>query len=464
MSCSFVQSKSGVSISGDTVGATFTSAITAGNGLLAAVTYIDPNSNGNPYPSIAVADSFGAWPEVKSNGVPLGGDLVTKIFFIPYCKAGPNGAVNATASVPGLMFITIHEVAPNAGEIFTFDSSGIAWGIGWDNIFSTGGSNHIQAIPGSLFSGDGYVMLVFVQRSSAGINPTASGMTGREYQQNTTAVGSLAILGSQATLDEVGTLSAGAGVFADPVWSSPSSIVDAIIISIASTPAIADPPVSGYAPTNEFPVAQTVTLTQDQGLEIRYTTNGSTPTSGSTLYTSPISIGAGTTTLKAIAVQPASGWPPGFWTDSSVATWVFDIFTGTITNPSNIIDGDDTTFAELTCAGATADTVAVKVDGLMGTLGATGHLNFDFEVTQNDLVAPSQTLAAWNVIADIGGTLTVVATGAVGAGVVARAVVSHSLAPGVDASTIVGRVQAICQIPGSSGGVKVRVYAIDLTI
>lgn len=463
MSVAFVQSKSAVSLSGDSVSATFTSNITAGNGLLAAVTYIDPNSNGNPYPTIACSDSFGSWAEVKSNGVPLGGDLLTKLFFIPYCKAGPNGAVLALASAPGLMFISIHEFSPNSGEIFTFDSSGFNWGIGWDGSFSSPFGTAIQNSPPASHNTDAYAFLVFAARSG-NIDPTISAMNAREYIPNTTPVGSLGggVLGSQATYDEIGNFFGGA-LTINPIWSFPSSIVNAILVTIASIPAVADAPTSGYAPTNEFPVAQTVTLTQDQGLEIRYTTNGTTPTSGSTLYTSPISIAA-TTTLKAIAVQPASGWPPGFWTNSSVATWVFDIFTGTVTNPGNMIDGDDSTFAELICNGVTGDTVAVKVDGLLGTLGATGHLNFDFEVTENDLVAPSQTLAAWNLIADIGGTLTVVATGAVGAGTTSRAVVSHTLAPGVDASTIVGRVQAICQIPGSSGGVKVRVYAIDLVI
>jgi hypothetical protein len=49
-------------------------------------------------------------------------------------------------------------------------------------------------------------------------------------------------------------------------------------------------------------VPQAVTITADAGVSIYYTTDGSTPTTGSTLYTGPFNISA-TTTVKAIAVR-----------------------------------------------------------------------------------------------------------------------------------------------------------------
>lgn len=464
MSCSFVQSKSAHSISGSSVSATFGSNITRGNGLLAAVTYIDPNETGNPYPTLSVADSFGAWSPERSSAVALGGDILTQLFFVPFCQAGPNGAVVATSTAPGLMFISIHEVAPDAGEIFKWDSDGINSGIGWDSDFSFPFGTLIQTLPGSQYTGDGYAMLVFAQRSSAGINPTVSGMTGREYEQNTTPVGSIGggVLGSQATFDSVGALSFGVSLPENPVWSSPSSIVNAVLITIASRPAVASAPTTN-AGTGEYSAAVTVVLSQAEGLDIYYTTDGTTPTPSSTHYTGPFVVSE-STTVKAIAHQVSTAiYPASFWTDSSVATWELDVYTGTCANPQNIIDGDDTTFATLTCNGSTGDTVAVKANMMNGTTGGPASLKIDFEVTQNDLVAPSQTDPAWKVSGFIGGVETVLASAAPGAGVVARNVVSLAVSAGVSASTLAAKISALCEIPGSSGGVVVKVYGAYLT-
>lgn len=460
MSCSFVQSKSAHSTSGNTVSATFTSNIARGNGLLAAVTYIDPNNSSNPYPTITVRDTPGFWIPRRSNGMPLGGDIWTGMFFIPYCQAGPNGAVIATSTAPGLMFISIHEAAPDAGQIFQWDSDGVNSGIGWDSDFSFPFGTLIECLPGSQFTADGYGFLVFAQRSSAGINPTVSGMTSREYEQNTTPVGSIGggVLGSQATLDLVGALTAGPSLVENPVWSSPSSIVNAILLTIASTPAVASPPTTDH-PTGEYNAHQTVALSQAEGLDIYYTTDGTTPTSGSTHYTGPFTVSE-PTTVKAIAHQTSTViYPAAFWTDSSVATWVLDIFTGACANPGNIIDGDDTTFATLTCGGAAGDIVAVKANMMNGTTGGPGDLVVDFEVTQNDLVAVGQTLPAWEVVAILGGVETVIASGAPGDGVVARRLALHTIPSGTSAPTMAAKIAAICQIPGSSGGVALKIYA-----
>jgi hypothetical protein len=456
---SFVQSKSAMSASGDVVSETFTSALLGGTGLLAAVTWIDPNNNATPYPTIIVNDTaHGVWTPSVASRAGLGADILTQVFFIPYSKIGANGAVVATADAPGLMFISIHEISPNAGEIFIPDLSGINWGIGWDSYFSFPYGNLIRTAGGSsTHNVTQYGLLVFATRSGS-INPTCSGMSAREYVPNTTAVGSLNVLGSQATFDLIANFFSGA--FQEtPIWSYPSSIVNAVMLTLASIPAVADAPTGMGG--GEYPAAQTVTLTQDQGLDIRYTTDGSTPTSASTLYTGPISITT-TTTVKAIATQPATGWPPGFWASSSVVTGVYDIFTGICLNPTNVIDGDDTTFATLTCSGSPGDVVAVRANLMNGTTGGTGHLKVDFEVTQNDLVAPSQTLPAWKVSAFIGGTETVLASAIPGAGIVARNTVSLAVSAGVSAPTLAAKISAICQIPGSTGGVQLKVYGAYL--
>ncbi len=64
---------------------------------------------------------------------------------------------------------------------------------------------------------------------------------------------------------------------------------------------IAPAPVIDLA-SNTFYEAQTVTITAEAGMEIRYTLDGSEPTAESTLYTAPLTISE-TATLKAIAVK-----------------------------------------------------------------------------------------------------------------------------------------------------------------
>lgn len=65
---------------------------------------------------------------------------------------------------------------------------------------------------------------------------------------------------------------------------------------------------------------QSVTLTAEGASSIRYTTNGSTPTCSSTLYSSPISVSS-TTTIKAISCYPNSN-------ASGVATFTYTISAG----------------------------------------------------------------------------------------------------------------------------------------
>lgn len=98
-----------------------------------------------------------------------------------------------------------------------------------------------------------------------------------------------AILGTRA-------LSARDRAFVKDGFSAPISVLASILDNIAVALPSFSPPAGAYGPT------QSVALSSPTaGAKIYYTTNGSTPTTGSTLYSSPISVSS-SETIKAIAV------------------------------------------------------------------------------------------------------------------------------------------------------------------
>jgi hypothetical protein len=95
----------------------------------------------------------------------------------------------------------------------------------------------------------------------------------------------------------------------------------------ASAPTTSVPTFS--VPGGSYSTSQSIVLSSTtQGATIYYTTNGTTPTAASTVYSTPIVAGTGTTTIEAIAV--ANGFPP-----SAVATATYIVGGTTAVNFSN---------------------------------------------------------------------------------------------------------------------------------
>jgi hypothetical protein len=155
----------------------------------------------------------------------------------------------------------------------------------------------------------------------------------------------------------------------------------AALVSGVGTPAppAGSPTFSVAAGT--YTTIQTVTISDTTtGAAIYYTTNGSTPTTSSTLYSGPITVGA-SETITAIAT--ATGYAPSpvasvVYTINlpPAATPTFSVAAGTYTTPQTVTISDTTTGATIyyTTNGTAPTTGSTKYTGPV-TVGVTETIN-----------------------------------------------------------------------------------------
>ena len=145
--------------------------------------------------------------------------------------------------------------------------------------------------------------------------------------------------------------------------ATPSGVASSLY-TISVQPTAAAPTLNPAPGT--YAAAQTVTLTDNlPGAKIYYTTNGTTPTSASRVYSGPISVAA-TTTIKAIAA--ATGY-----TTSSVTSGVYTIGTPPANPPTfSPAPGSFTAAQSVKLADSTAGaTIHYTTDGTTPTPGST---------------------------------------------------------------------------------------------
>lgn len=122
--------------------------------------------------------------------------------------------------------------------------------------------------------------------------------------------------------------------FVKSAFSLPIAALADVLDNIAVVTPVFSPAAGSYGPTQSVTIS---TLTA--GAKIFYTTNGSTPTTGSTLYSGPISV-ASSETVKAIAVTTGTHnsavASAAYVINGAVATPTFSPVAGTYTGTQSV--------------------------------------------------------------------------------------------------------------------------------
>jgi N-acetylneuraminic acid mutarotase len=163
--------------------------------------------------------------------------------------------------------------------------------------------------------------------------------------------GPATVSGSTLTITGVGTVVAAANQAGNANYAAATQVTQSIVVNVigvAATPTFS--PVAG-----SYTAAQTVSISDTTaGATIYYTTNGTTPTTSSTVYSGPIAVSS-TETLEAIAT--ATGY-----STSAVASAAYTI--SIPTNPVPAISGISPAFTD---AGGAVFTLTVNGSGFIAS-------------------------------------------------------------------------------------------------
>jgi alpha-tubulin suppressor-like RCC1 family protein len=244
-------------------------------------------------------------------------------------------------------------------------TSGIIWAWGFNASGQVGDGTYLTRLNSVKVTEAGYAWKTgtpvpsvltgtYSQNQTVTLSSATSGATIRYTTDGTDPTSTSTIYTSALSITGTTTLKAKA---------TSSLLADSNIQTTVYTMKVASPTFSPVGGT--YTTAQTVTLaTTTPGATIRYTTDGTTPTSSSTAYTSPLLIGT-TTTLN------GAGFLSGY-TASDTATAVYTLNLGTLAAPG-MSPGAGTAVGSVTVtvSGPTGATLTYTTDGTDPTAAAT---------------------------------------------------------------------------------------------
>ncbi len=223
-----------------------------------------------------------------------------------------------------------------------------------------------------------------------------------------------------------------------------------IVFSGSIAPTVATPTIT---PSDEdiFTTDEIALACATSGADIYYTTDGSTPTEASTLYTVPFTLAIGSHTVKAIGVKVG-------YTDSVVLTKAYEVISSQVVTPVISPDGGAVTDEDLitiTCATAGADIRytlnGVDPDGSSILYAAP----FPLSPSPVDLTTPSLWAGAWTFDTSAGlnqitsGTSNIM--GAVNSAVGGNTLLDYAAAQGISGSGAFGTTSTVTKLIRTAG-------------
>ena len=274
-----------------------------------------------------------------------------------------------------------------------------------------GGLNSVLTIPGSLANGASVNVNIALNLARAGtysfnaavettgtlaVATPAMSPPGATYQASQSVSLSTTTVGAAIRYTTNGTTpTAASTLYSSPVSMTQTTTLKAIaILSGWANSAVGTgvytlqaPPPTISPNGGSFVTSQAVTLstTVPATFKIRYTTNGTTPTATSTLYSAPFNVTT-PTTVKAIVIKTG-------WTTSAVASAVFSptVATPSFSPVAGTYGGTQTVTLSTTTAGAT---IRYTTDGTTPTAASTLY-SAPVSVTQTTTLKAIASLASW---------------------------------------------------------------------
>jgi hypothetical protein len=232
-------------------------------------------------------------------------------------------------------------------------------------------------------------------------------------------------------------------------WSN-SSVASA---GYTITGTVATPTFSPVAGT--YTSAQAVTISSStSGATIYYTTDGSAPTTSSTLYTAPATVSS-TATLRAYAILAN-------WNDSAVGSAVYTI-TGTVATPTFSVAAGTYTSAQLVVLSTTTPgaTIYYTTDGSTPTTSSTQYSSA-LNVTATETLKAIAVKTSWANSSTASASYTI--TGTVATPTFSVAAGTYTTAQSVTIATTTAGTTIYYTIDGSTPTTASSVYSGPVSV